>query len=157
MAHFLRRRFLLADLKARATLISTLARIVRNLVEHPGERKYTTLKCANKALKSRVFDRPGGLEFLQALGFRARGKTSDVGGRSLVYLPAGAVAAKTVGPARPAGGWGWGADRGGGRDFAGGGGGAPAVGPHTPPGTLPAATALAYLNELRSKAAFGGG
>ena len=88
--HFLRRRFLLErDRRARAKLVDTLARVVRNLAEHPGEPKYASLRMANKTLKARVYDRPGGLDFLRAVGFRARGKTSDPGGRTLVYVGGG--------------------------------------------------------------------
>ena len=49
--------------------ISTLRKILTNMVRHRSSAKHRRLKLGNKALQSRVFELPGGVEVLLASGF----------------------------------------------------------------------------------------
>lgn len=58
----------------RSTLaLSTVQKIVNNILSHQDEPKYRRLRAENKAIKEKVLDVVGGGALLQALGFTAQG------------------------------------------------------------------------------------
>lgn len=62
--------FLLNTILDMLDLRIMLDQIMNNIIAHNDEEKYRTLKVANNTVRDRVLSRSGGLEFLQALGFR---------------------------------------------------------------------------------------
>jgi hypothetical protein len=54
-----------------AACVEALTRIVKNVVEHPGEEKYRRLKTTNEAFKAKVLAAKGGEEYLLAAGWRS--------------------------------------------------------------------------------------
>lgn len=55
-----------ADLDDFCELIET---IITNIVEHPNEQKFKELKLNKGPIQKRIVSRPGGLEFMYAVGF----------------------------------------------------------------------------------------
>ena len=45
---------------------STIAKVLANIVAHPAEAKYRTLRLANKRVQETIVDVDGGVELLQA-------------------------------------------------------------------------------------------
>ena len=52
------------------TCYVTLLKLLKNIVDHPTEAKFRHLNTQNAALKAKVFDIPGALDFLKAVGFQ---------------------------------------------------------------------------------------
>lgn len=57
------------DAQVVANAVSVLHKIVANIIGHPGEAKYRSIRKANRVFESRVGRLPECLEFLIALGF----------------------------------------------------------------------------------------
>merc|ERR550532_2266796 len=58
-----------SDWVKQETCYLTMMKLLDNIISHPGEEKFRRLKTSNAALRAKVFDVPGALEFLQAAGF----------------------------------------------------------------------------------------
>ena len=54
-----------------------LTKIVENVLAHPEEPKYRSLRLSNKALRSKIFDRSGGAEVMRVLNFRRSVAVAD--------------------------------------------------------------------------------
>lgn len=59
-----------SDWPKQETCYVTLLKLLKNIVEHPAEAKFRHLKMQNAALKAKVFDLPGALDFLRSVGFQ---------------------------------------------------------------------------------------
>lgn len=57
------------DAQIVASAASVLYKIVSNIIQHPGESKYRSIRKANRVFESRVSRLPECLEFLLAVGF----------------------------------------------------------------------------------------
>lgn len=72
-------------------LCQCLKKILQNLVSHPGEEKFSTLKFSNEYVKKHLFCYNGGKEILMGVGFRSemviddKGEEEKVLGLPLVY------------------------------------------------------------------------
>ena len=65
---------LLRNDKEHSTLaLSTVQKIVNNILSHQDEPKYRRLRAENKAIKEKVLGAVGGGALLKALGFTAQG------------------------------------------------------------------------------------
>lgn len=72
-------RFLLLNSPADLLdLQQVLVSIVTNILDHPGESKYRSIKLSNKLVQAKIAKRKGGYEFLNGLGFDVlTGKDGD--------------------------------------------------------------------------------
>lgn len=48
---------------------ATISKIVENILSNPTDTKYQELKCENKHIRSKILERPGGLDIMHLLGF----------------------------------------------------------------------------------------
>eukprot|EP01031_Cornospumella_fuschlensis_P041071 gene41071-50105_t len=71
-------------------LCTCLKKILNNLIDHPGEEKFSTLKFSNEHLKKHLFAYNGGKEILMGVGFRSDLLIDGKGGEEKVLrLPVG--------------------------------------------------------------------
>ena len=102
--------------ETKATALTTISKILTNIVAKPREGKFRRLRLANAAIKAKVVDVPGGIELLAATGFVESEQAGDDG--SVMVLPdatpldriEGALAAIKVALAKAGGkeeGWWW--------------------------------------------------
>ncbi|KAG1674121.1 hypothetical protein FOA52_015751 [Chlamydomonas sp. UWO 241] len=59
--------------------LSTLARVLLNVVTYPSEAKYRQIKLSNAKVQAELVNVPGAVEFLQACGFEFRFEDSEAG------------------------------------------------------------------------------
>ncbi|ULT93776.1 hypothetical protein L3Y34_003337 [Caenorhabditis briggsae] len=58
--------------------IETICKLCQNILEHPGEEKYKTIRLTNEAILTRVINPVGGRAFLEAVGFMERTNSEGV-------------------------------------------------------------------------------
>lgn len=63
------RQLTLNSLKTLQDFFDISCQILNNIIEHPDEAKFRTVKLSNKAIAARVVSVRGGLDFLCACGF----------------------------------------------------------------------------------------
>ena len=63
-----------SDGERRREAVRTLGKVISNIIAHPMDEKYRTLKKANAAFQRRLGGVPGASECLSALGFQDRGE-----------------------------------------------------------------------------------
>lgn len=52
--------------------IETLLKIAQNVLNHPNEQKYSSMKASNKLLQTKVLNAKGGEDYLMTMGFRPK-------------------------------------------------------------------------------------
>jgi len=62
---------------------SLLQKVVDNIVAHPSEQQYRSLRCNNPSVKQKIVQVSGGREMLEALGFR---EAFGANGRAFIFL-----------------------------------------------------------------------
>ena len=62
-----------SDKEQSTVALSTVQKIVNNILSHQDEPKYRRLRAENRAIKEKVLGVVGGSALLQALGFTAQG------------------------------------------------------------------------------------
>eukprot|EP01031_Cornospumella_fuschlensis_P038715 gene38715-47069_t len=71
-------------------LCTCLKKILNNLIDHPGEEKFSSLKFSNEHLKRHLFGYNGGKEILMGVGFRSDMLIDGKGGEEkMLRLPVG--------------------------------------------------------------------
>ena len=65
-----------------AACVDTLSKCLRNILEHPGEEKYRSIRCGSRAFKDKVISVAGAELFLQAVGFSQELREFQVGTHS---------------------------------------------------------------------------
>jgi len=71
------------------TAIQTLRTLTNNVVAHPEEEKYRTIKTSNKALQERIVKVTGALMFLKAVGFAPAGEEYTIQNPDMAILQMG--------------------------------------------------------------------
>lgn len=63
------RRLMLNRISDVDRVLTNCEKVIQNIILHPTEPKYRTIRCGNASFRSNVLDLPGGAEVLQAAGF----------------------------------------------------------------------------------------
>ena len=71
------------------TAIQTLRTLTNNVITHPEEEKYRTIKTSNKALQERIVKVTGALMFLKAVGFKPSGEEYTIENPDMAILQMG--------------------------------------------------------------------